>query len=523
MRRFRVGLVGLAVAVAAPLWWAAAPSAHAEADGCAAGLKSDFNGDGRSDTVVADPYATVNGQAQAGRVNVLYGDADGKIGEGARGVVYQGYQTLGGVAEANDRFGFALAVADLNCDNSTDLVVGTPNEDLNGQADSGYVQIIWGGPGGLGFHDDRTLTQANIPNADITAGDQFGYAVDALEDVGQGGTGAPDAFALAIGVPGGNIGGHNDSGWVAMLHAYDGGNVTNAISQNSTGVPGSAEAGDRFGAAVSINQFLPADPSHPTFEIDVVVGAPNEDVGTKKDAGSVTVVKDVYFEDFPGSVSLTQDSAGVPGAAEAGDKFGRSLDTVRVGGTSRLAVGVPGEDVGSKSNAGSVQFFSSNNITITPRASLTQDTAGVSGAAEAGDLFGDQVAFAAPGLGDSATRLAVSIPSEDGAAKDSGQVQVFPVADLDAEASYAQDTAGVPGGVDAGDKFGSTLAFVAGATERALIIGVPDDVDNSNGMVNVLPLGGGTPRYWAPGVSGVPAGGASRFGGALASVNGGNT
>ena len=45
--------------------------------------------------------------------------------------------------------------------------------------------------------------------------------------------------------------------------------------------------------------------------------------------------------------------------AEAGDQFGRSLDTVRVGGTTRLAVGVPGEDVGSDSNAGSVQLFSS--------------------------------------------------------------------------------------------------------------------------------------------------------------------
>ncbi len=277
-------------------------------------------------------------------------------------------------------------MANIDCDAYTDLIVGTPNEDISGHADSGYVQIIWGSGAGLGggSRNSRQITQTDFPNADIVAGDQFGYAVDALEDVGQGGTGAPDAFALAIGVPGGNIGGHNNSGWVGVLHAFDGGNVATAISQNSTGVPGSAEAGDRFGAAVSINQFLTFDASHPTFEIDVVVGAPNEDVGTKADAGSVTVVKDVYFDEFPGSVSLTQDSAGVPGTAEAGDRFGRSLDTVRVGGTSRLAVGVPGEDVGSDSNAGSVQFFSSNNITITPRASLSQDTAGVGGTSRAG-------------------------------------------------------------------------------------------------------------------------------------------
>ncbi len=94
---------------------------------------------------------------------------------------------------------------------------------------------------------------------------------------------------------------------------------------------------------------------------------------------------------------------------------------------------------------------------------------------------------------------------------------------MGAESTYAQNSPGVPGGVDAGDHFGSTLAFVAGAAERALIIGVPDDVDNSRGMVNVIPLGGGAPRAWVPGVGSIPIGGASRFGGALASVNGGTT
>ena len=145
----------------------------------------------------------MSGQAQAGRVIVLYGDADGLIGEGARGVVQQGLANVGGTAEANDRFGSALAVADIDCDDFTDLVVGTPLEDIGGQVDSGYVQIIWGSAAGLGDGAaSRQITQNDFPNADVVAGDQFGYAVDALEDVGQGGTPAPDAYAVAIGVPG---------------------------------------------------------------------------------------------------------------------------------------------------------------------------------------------------------------------------------------------------------------------------------------------------------------------------------
>ncbi len=250
---------------------------------------------------------------------------------------------------------------------------------------------------------------------------------------------------------------------------------------------------------------------------------PNEDIGSIADAGAITVIKDVYFEEFLGSQGLPSGLTRSAGTAEAGDQFGRSLDTVRVGGTTRLAVGVPGEDVGSDSNAGAVQLFSSNNITITPGVGLSQDTAGVSGVTEPGDLFGNQLAFAAPGLGDSATRLAVSVPSEDGAAVNQGAVQVFPITDLDAETSYAQDTAGVPGAVEAGDEFGETLAFVNGASERALIIGVPDDVGNSTGMVNVIPLGGGAPRAWIPGAGGIPSAGASRFAGTVASVHGGTT
>ena len=512
-RRLTVGnrlvvaaMVALGGAILAPL--------PAYAAACASTQSSDFNGDGFSDAAVADPYATVAGVAQAGRVVVLYGAADGRIGEGStRQTVNQGAAMVSGSPESSDRFGFALASADLDGDGCHDLVVGSPYEDSGSNVDSGLVQVIYGDPGGLGVgRPSRDLTQTFF--GEVTrAGDQFGYSVDALDDVFQGGTSDPEAYALGIGAPGFDVSGRNDAGWAGFLAATDGAISSMDATQDTPGVPGVAEAGDRFGSAVSINNLVREGGT-----VDAAVGVPGEDVGAATNAGAVTILADLYDRIETG-VGFDQDSPGVAGSAETGDQFGRNLDTVRVGDTTHLVVGVPGEDVGNQSNAGAVQLFrSANRTTVTPLAGLSQDTAGVSGVAEAGDLFGDDVTFGTTGTpANTQVQLAVGAASEDGAAVNSGAVWVFPLNNLDAETVYTQDSSGMPGGVDANDRFGSSLAVVRGASERALLIGVPDDVDLPSGMVNVVPFGGATKRYWAPGVNGIPAAGASRFGDTIAS------
>ena len=510
--RFQALLAGLALVIAVPF---AGPATAAAADGCAPGVKSDFNGDNRTDTVVGDPDATVNGQAGAGRLIVLYGDADGLVGEGLRDVLWQGEAEISGVAEAGDHFAASLAMADIDCDSYTDVVVGVPGEDIGG-ADVGYVQVLYGGAGGLAISDASTnYTQANFGQV-AQAGDQFGYAIDVVEDVGQGGTPAPDAYALAIGVPGANVGGHNDAGALAVAVAFDGGNVNYWLTQDTPNLPGEAETGDRFGAAVSCN-YLTGESS----AIDCVVGAPNEDIGSKADAGAATLVQDIYFDDNMVGISLDQNASGVPNKAESGDRYGSSVDTVRVGGTSRIAIGAPGENLGSDSNAGLVQLFSSDTEDVDPGTALTQNTPGVGGATEDGDEFGTSVAWIAPGLGDSRTRLAVGVPKENtSGGADAGIVQVFPTNNLASDVTWSQASAGVPGAVDAGDKFGASVSTVAGAGERVLLVGVPDDVHNASGMVNVIPFGGGTPRAWVPGAGDIPSAGAARFGQTLGGVNG---
>lgn len=228
-------LLGVLLAVAYSLL--AVQPAAAEADGCAEEFSTDFNGDGFSDTVVADPYATVGGQSQAGRVVVLYGNADALIGQGSQAVVNQGSGGVLGAAEAGDRFGYSIAVGDVDCDEFTDLVVGSPYEDIGSAVDSGYVQIVWGAAGGLGSGSpSRQYTQTSFGET-VHPGDQFGYAVDLLEDVGQGGTPEPDAFALGVGAPGFDVGGDNDAGWVGIVAAVDGGNLTSAVTQDSPESP----------------------------------------------------------------------------------------------------------------------------------------------------------------------------------------------------------------------------------------------------------------------------------------------
>ena len=209
---------------------------------------------------------------------MLYGDADGRIGEGPRSYVQQGAGVVGDVPEAGDRFGTAVAVADVNCDDYTDVVVGTPYEDIGGKVDTGYVQILWGYSSGLGLGiPSRQLGQATFGNA-VVAGDQFGYR---RRRAGGRRPGRQPVASTRTRWPSGHRAstsrGTNDAGWVGFEVAYDGENEPVEVTQDTPGVPGAAETGDRFGAAVSLNYLTGT-----TDIVDAVVGVPNEDVGVAR-------------------------------------------------------------------------------------------------------------------------------------------------------------------------------------------------------------------------------------------------
>lgn len=270
---------------------------------------------------------------------------------------------------------------------------------------------------------------------------------------------------------------------------------------------------DRFGEAITLGRIAGT-----SIRVDAGVGTPGEDLGSGTsqitNAGAVTVINDLRTSAAAGT-AYDQNSSGIPGTAENSDAFGQVLDSVRSGSTTHLAVGIPAEAIGTAAKAGSVQLFTSTGTTITPGVGLTQDTADVTSTSEADDQFGRRVVLTSPGLSDTKTRLVVAAPNEDSDATDTGLVQIFPLDALGGEATYQQSMGTVPGEPAANEHFAEGLGFVAGVAERSVLVGVPDDVQNPTGMVNVIPLTGGAQRSWIPGSGGLPSiPGADRFGGA---------
>jgi hypothetical protein len=393
----------------------------------------------------------------------------------------------------------AAVRCDFNDDGFEDLALGVPGENVGGANNAGAVNVIYGSHVGLTAAGDQ-LWHQDSPGVQGVAGtgDTFGatlacgdFDVDQYDD-------------LAIGVPGEDVGSLVDAGAVTILYGSNAGLTATGNEiwhQNSSGIEGAAEAGDRFGAALASGDF------NDDFADDLAVGVPGEDVGALRNAGSVNVLYGGGGGGLhaAGDQLWSQDASGVLDTAYHDESFGAALASGDFDndGFDDLAIGVPGEDLvviagpdgTDASDAGAVNVLHGSVTGLAADRDQFWSQATLGGAQESGDHFGYALTsgdFDHDGFDD----LAVGVPGEDlGASSSAGAVNVIygshAALALTGNQVWHQDSASVPGVAEEGDAFGASIvaADFDGDGFDDLAAGVPgEDVDDdpNAGAANVL-------------------------------------
>jgi hypothetical protein len=401
--------------------------------------------------------------------------------------------------------------ADFNGDGFGDLAVGIPNrtvpdnlgEDVFGNpqcqtgpvADAGEVQVAFGGGSGLNtlrgpapqILREGTCGPESVGHRfphDTNANDHFG-AVLAAGNIraSVGAVSGVIAADLVVGVPFDGVTtdpnfpvevgfgsvylvpGSPDRLKPALSQVLD-----QDVAANDTG-----EHDDHFGWAVATGDFN--NDNHD----DVVVGVPGEDLNneTAVDAGAVQI----FFAAAGGAqlvdlhdVFISQGP--LPGVAiEAGDRFGWSLAVGKFdfGTTDDLAIGSPGEDIGTIADAGlvSVLYGPISGGSFSRVEHWDQDSPGVPDGDEPGDQFGYSLSAWDYGHA-TESDLAVGVPFEDlqsGATKTSPGTTIVDAGAVDviygsftglsgtvfAAQLWDQDRTDIQGVAQNGDHFGLTV------------------------------------------------------------------
>ncbi|MFC8287481.1 FG-GAP and VCBS repeat-containing protein [Streptomyces cyaneofuscatus] len=422
--------VGVALAAGPVPFLAAAPASAAAAK--PAKHYDDFNGDGYRDLAVShthDGIFAFNDRA----VLVTYGGPKGLTTK--KQVIHQNSPGIPGASESGDDFGTVLASADLNRDGYADLVVGNPTEEA-GRTRVGSVTLVWGSAKGLkgGTALPRKATNGyGTFGADIATGDFNGDGRPDIATVNGG-----DVFLYR--------GGFTKSGGLGKVSKYDregqswdgdtiaagkvnGDGKTDLIvmSVRGVGMTFRTEAwflkGSTGGLVSGPAKVVDGKKQHERLDAavgdfdrdgygDIAVGNPVANDGR----GRVTVWYGTSAGPGKRSITLSQSTAGVAGASEAWDQFGSSLTAGDADGDgyADLAVGVPGERVGAKANAGGAYLFrgGKGGLKGSRSAALGKSLPGVAGETTDHDFLGYDLRLRDLNR-DGRADLAISVPGED--------------------------------------------------------------------------------------------------------------
>jgi len=289
----------------------------------------DFDGNGFGDLAVGVPFEDLLSggvsREDAGGVNVLYGSAAG-LTSTDDDFWNQDNPGIEGSVETGDWFGYAVGTGDFDGNGFDDLLVGVPLEDIAGLGDPGGANVIYGTLTGLDSAGNKFWDQNSVGiSGGAEAGDTFGFAVSAGDFNGDG---FDDA---AIGVPGEDIKKVSDAGATNVIYGSatgldDPGNQV--WDQDTSGIGGTAEAGDIFGVSVTAADYGNGP------EDDLASGVQGEDIGTIVDAGAASVIYGSPSDlTSTGNQLWYQDSTGIAGKSEKSDVFGWGLGQPGTGGS----------------------------------------------------------------------------------------------------------------------------------------------------------------------------------------------
>jgi hypothetical protein len=228
------------------------------------------------------------------------------------------------------------------------------------------------------------------------------------------------------------------------------------FNPNSSGVPGSIhvfdidnDAPDSFGWQAVLGDY------DGDGDADLAVGAPGTPVtynsASKQDAGTITILySDGAKIGTAGAALLTQATASMPGNPGTNDMLGWTMTSGDANADGRAELAIFSLD-----RYVTVIPGTATGLSPTAAKGWTQATAGIPGADETGDFWGDSLRFHYfKGVGPQG--LAVGADGENTGA---GAVTVIysTSAGLTAtgSAAFSQSSAGVPGTAEAGDGFGS--------------------------------------------------------------------
>ncbi|HEY1486464.1 MAG TPA: hypothetical protein VGF84_10195 [Micromonosporaceae bacterium] len=430
-------------------------------------VANDFNGDGYADVASGTPLRSFTGANSAGSVQIDYGGPTGIVPSKSQ-YFDQASPGMPGSRTAGNRFGNTLVSGYFNDDCYADLAIGATGFDVG---PGGNVIILYGSSSGL-------TTTGAVSLAVPSGQSGFGVAL-AAGDFNHDGH-----VDLAVGAPFTTDAGKHGAGAVDIFTGSAAGpsGTPTVFTQSTDGIAGTSEVSDEFGYALAAADF-----NHDGYD-DLGIGTPGESDGTVEQAGALRVVYgSATGLSGPGSATITQATAGVPGVNEEGDRFGEVLAAgdVNNDGYADLVVGVPREAIGTVEGAGDIAYLPGGAAGVTGAGTIrySEATAGVPGDTDRFNYAGDAVAigdFDHDGYRD----IAVGVPGDTpaGTSLALGSVLIFKGSaagpTVTGVTTYSELTPGVPSHPVYGDYFGYTLlpADIRGTGRPDLVVSAPQTI-----------------------------------------------